>query len=130
MHVSILKPIGDENSEHCPWFLLCLKVEYAVQYSYSSTSLIHLPILKPVHGECLEHCLCFLLLSKSSMPFSFRRPKTTSLSPDLFVTLFENNGISDASRVLRKPKQRSSCVQIAFESWTHTSRRNSPFEPK
>ena len=44
-----------------------LKIEYAMQYTYSYTSLIHIPISKPFGDENSEHCLWFLIRSKSSM---------------------------------------------------------------
>ena len=44
-----------------------LKIEFALQYTYSCTSLIHIPILKPIGDENSNHCLWFLLCSKSSM---------------------------------------------------------------
>ena len=44
-----------------------LEIEYAMQYTYGYTSLIHIPILKPIGEENSEHCLWFLLLSKSSI---------------------------------------------------------------
>ena len=38
-----------------------------MQYTYSSTSLIHIPILKPIGDGYTIPCLWFLLCSKSSM---------------------------------------------------------------
>ena len=46
---------------------LTLKIESAMQYTYSCTLLIHTPILKPIGDENSEHGLWFLLCSKSSM---------------------------------------------------------------
>ena len=44
-----------------------LKIDYAMQYTYSYTLLIHIPILKPICDDNSEHCLWLLLCSKSSM---------------------------------------------------------------
>ena len=44
-----------------------LKIEYAMQYSYSYTVLIHAQTFKPIGDETSEPCLWFLLRSKSSM---------------------------------------------------------------
>ena len=70
IHIPILKPIGGENSEHCLWFLLCSKIEYAMLYTYSYTLLILIPILKPIGDENSDPSLWFLLCSKSSMKYT------------------------------------------------------------
>ena len=44
-----------------------LKIEYAMEYTYSFTLLIHIPILKPIGDENSEHCLWFLLCWEPSM---------------------------------------------------------------
>ena len=44
-----------------------LKIEYAMQYTYSFTLRTHIPILRPINVGSSEHCLWFLLCSKSSM---------------------------------------------------------------
>ena len=38
-----------------------LRSEYAMQYTYSYTSLIHITIFKPIGDGNSEHCLWFLL---------------------------------------------------------------------
>ena len=69
IHVSILKPIGDETHSTVSGFCYA-QIEYAMQDAYSYTLLIHIPILKPIGDENSEPCLWFLPCSKSSMPCS------------------------------------------------------------
>ena len=61
IHTTIIKPIGDENSEHCLWFLVRSKSRMLC----SMPIVIHM--LKPIGDVNSEHCLWFLLCSNSRM---------------------------------------------------------------
>ena len=62
-----------------------LEIEYAMQYTYSYTLLIHIPILKSIADENSKHCLWFLLCSKSSMLCS-----TTIVILHLYMYPYQN----------------------------------------
>ena len=71
IQIPIIKPIGDENSEHGLWFLLCSKSSMLCSIPIVILLFIHTPILKPIDNGKSEHRLWFLLCSKSSMQRMF-----------------------------------------------------------
>ena len=63
----LLKPTGDEELRALSLVSAMLTIEFAMQYTYSYTLLMHLPILKLIGDEISELCIWFLLRSKLSM---------------------------------------------------------------